>query len=144
MVEKIIHNEVKNIRENLLLSKAELARKAGLSSLTIDRIERGMSCRINTKKKIILALGYDLSDRHKVFPDNKRGGKRPARKLEKRFGVVAIEKGYITKDQLDDAIIKQMTDEVLDREHRPIGTILLGQGHITVEQIDEVLVLCQA
>ena len=51
------------------MSKAELARKAGVSSLTIDRIEKGKSCRMETKRKIILALGYDLSDKSKVFLD---------------------------------------------------------------------------
>lgn len=49
------------------MSKAELARKAGVSSLTIDRIEKGKSCRMETKRKIILALGYDLADKSKVF-----------------------------------------------------------------------------
>jgi len=49
------------------MSKAELARKAGVSSLTIDRIEKGKSCRMETKRKIILALGYDLSEKNKVF-----------------------------------------------------------------------------
>ena len=61
------HNSVGKIRENLLMSKAELARKAGISVLTLDRIEKGMSCRIETKRKIILALGYDLSDKGRVF-----------------------------------------------------------------------------
>jgi len=60
-------NIVKKIREELLMSKAELARKAGVSSLTIDRIEKGKSCRMETKRKIILALGYDLSEKNKVF-----------------------------------------------------------------------------
>jgi len=60
-------NIVRKIREELLMSKAELARKAGVSSLTIDRIERGKSCRMETKRKIILALGYDLTDKGKVF-----------------------------------------------------------------------------
>jgi len=60
-------NIVRKIREELLMSKAELARKAGVSSLTIDRIERGKSCRMETKRKIILALGYDLTDKAKVF-----------------------------------------------------------------------------
>jgi DNA-binding XRE family transcriptional regulator len=60
-------NIVKKIREELLMSKAELARKAGVSSLTIDRIEKGKSCRMETKRKIILALGYDLSEKSKVF-----------------------------------------------------------------------------
>jgi DNA-binding XRE family transcriptional regulator len=59
---------VKKIREKLLMSKSELARKAGVSVLTIDRIEKGMSCRMETKRKIILALGYQLTDRDRVFP----------------------------------------------------------------------------
>jgi DNA-binding XRE family transcriptional regulator len=65
--EKLGRNIVKKIREELLMSKAELARKAGVSSLTIDRIEKGKSCRMETKRKIILALGYDLSEKNKVF-----------------------------------------------------------------------------
>jgi DNA-binding XRE family transcriptional regulator len=56
-------NTVRKIREELLLSKAELARKAGVSPLTIDRIEKGKDCRMETKRKIILALGYRLSDK---------------------------------------------------------------------------------
>ena len=62
-------NIVKKIREELLMSKAELARKAGVSSLTIDRIEKGKSCRMETKRKIILALGFKLADKSKVFLD---------------------------------------------------------------------------
>ena len=62
------HNVLKEIRENLLISKAELARKAKVSSVTIDRIEKGMSCRMETKRKILLALGYNLSDNEKMFP----------------------------------------------------------------------------
>ena len=58
---------VKNFRENLLLSKAELARKAGLSPLTIDRIEKGESCRPETKRKVLVALGLKLTDREKIF-----------------------------------------------------------------------------
>lgn len=60
-------NIVKKIREEQLMSKAELARKAGVSSLTIDRIEKGKSCRMETKRKIILALGFKLSEKDKVF-----------------------------------------------------------------------------
>ena len=63
-------NLVKDIREELLMSKAELARKAGVSPLTIDRIEKGKSCRMETKRKIILALGYNLSDKDKIFIEN--------------------------------------------------------------------------
>lgn len=64
---KVETNNVRKIREGLLMSKAELARRAGLSVLTIDRVEKGMTCRMDTKRKIILSLGLQLSDRDKVF-----------------------------------------------------------------------------
>jgi DNA-binding XRE family transcriptional regulator len=66
---KLGRNSVKKIRESLLMSKAELARKAGVSPLTIDRVEKGKACRMETKRKIILALGYDISGKDKIFPD---------------------------------------------------------------------------
>jgi DNA-binding XRE family transcriptional regulator len=67
---KTLKNHVQKIREEQLMSKAELARKAGLSALTIDRVEGGMSCRMDTKRKIILALGFKLSEKEKVFPED--------------------------------------------------------------------------
>jgi DNA-binding XRE family transcriptional regulator len=60
-------NSVKEIRESFLISKAELARMADLSVDTLTRIEHGKPCRIETKRKILLALGLKLSDRKKVF-----------------------------------------------------------------------------
>lgn len=60
-------NKVKNIRESRLMSKSELARQSGVSTLTIDRVERGEFCRMETMRKIILALGYSLEDKDKVF-----------------------------------------------------------------------------
>ena len=64
---KVEANNVLQIREGLLISRAELARRAGLSVLTIDRVEKGMTCRMDTKRKIILSLGLQVSDRYKVF-----------------------------------------------------------------------------
>ncbi len=58
---------LQRVREELLMSKAELARRAGVSPITIDRIERGCGCRLDTMRKIILALGFKLTDREKVF-----------------------------------------------------------------------------
>ena len=60
-------NNVQVLREERLLSKAELARRAGVSVLTIDRVERGASCRLDTKRKIILALGLKVQDKDRVF-----------------------------------------------------------------------------
>ena len=63
-------NNVQRFRESLLLSKAELARKSGLSTLTIDRVESGRPCRLDTKRKILLALDLPISDKDRVFgPD---------------------------------------------------------------------------
>ena len=64
---KVEPNNVRKIREGLLLSKAELGRRARISVLTIDRVEKGLACRMDTKRKIILSLGLKLSDRDKVF-----------------------------------------------------------------------------
>ena len=62
-------NSLKEIRESLLMSKAELSRKANVSPVTIGRIEKGMTCRVETKRKILLALGYGLADKNKIFGD---------------------------------------------------------------------------
>jgi DNA-binding XRE family transcriptional regulator len=62
-------NNVQKIREERLLSKSELARLAGVAPATIDRIERGEDCRMETKRKIILALGFSLAEKEKLFMD---------------------------------------------------------------------------
>jgi DNA-binding XRE family transcriptional regulator len=66
-------NKLRAFRESQLLTKAELARKAGISTLTIDRIEAGYPCRMDTKRKIILALGLKISDKNKIFQDQELG-----------------------------------------------------------------------
>ena len=63
------NNRLKETRESLLMSKAELAREAQVSPITITRIENGMPCRVETKRKILLALGLKLSDKNKIFKD---------------------------------------------------------------------------
>jgi DNA-binding XRE family transcriptional regulator len=63
-------NSLIKTRKAKMLSKAALAREAGLSPLTISRIEKGAPCRIDTKRKILLALGLELSDKEKVFRDD--------------------------------------------------------------------------
>ncbi|MCB9555680.1 MAG: helix-turn-helix transcriptional regulator [Deltaproteobacteria bacterium] len=63
-------NNVRKLRTERMMSKAELARRAGLSTLTIDRVEKGMPCRMDTKRKILEALGLTPSDRVAVFGDD--------------------------------------------------------------------------
>ena len=63
------NNRLKETRESLLMSKAELAREAQVSPITITRIEKGMPCRMETKRKLLLALGLKLSEKNKIFKD---------------------------------------------------------------------------
>jgi DNA-binding XRE family transcriptional regulator len=63
----MVKKSLKQIRESLLMSKSELAKEADLSPITISRIEEGKPCRMATKRKILLALGYNLSDSKKIF-----------------------------------------------------------------------------
>ena len=67
MVKNIQKNSMKEVRESLMISKAELSKKARISPLTISRIEQGMPCRVETQRKILLALNFKLSDREKIF-----------------------------------------------------------------------------
>lgn len=60
-------NRLRETRIEKMLSKAELARRANLSVLTIDRVEKGLGCRMDTKRKILEALGLSLADRVRVF-----------------------------------------------------------------------------
>ena len=60
-------NNVRRLRIEHMLSKAELARRANLSVLTIDRVEKGYGCRMDTKRKILEALGLGIADRVRVF-----------------------------------------------------------------------------
>jgi DNA-binding XRE family transcriptional regulator len=60
-------NRLRETRIEKMMSKAELARRANLSVLTIDRVEKGLGCRMDTKRKILEALGLSLADRVRVF-----------------------------------------------------------------------------
>ena len=67
-------NNVQRFREALMMSKAELARKAGVSTLTIDRVESGRPCRLDTKRKVLLALGLGVADQDRVFGGHETQG----------------------------------------------------------------------
>ena len=67
--ESMSTNSLKETRESMLMSKAELARQANVSPITITRVEKGMPCRMDTQRKILLALGLKPVDKHKIFKD---------------------------------------------------------------------------
>jgi hypothetical protein len=57
----------------------------------------------------------------------------------KRFGVIALEKGFITFEQLVEAMTPQIREETERRKHSPMGQILLSPKYSTSPQIDEVM-----
>ena len=61
-------------------------------------------------------------------------------KIDKRFGTIAVEKGFITKEELFEVIKIQISDELQNNERRLVGQILYDKGHITTDQIDDVLI----
>ena len=69
-------NNIQRFREQQLMAKAELARKAGVSESTIDRVEAGKDCRLETKRKILFALGLSLQDSTKLFGPKRNGHHR--------------------------------------------------------------------
>ncbi len=70
---------------------------------------------------------------------NSAKGKIVVAEMEKRFGIVAVEKGLITPDQLIEGLKTQVLEDLEKGQHRLLGRILLEQGLITIQQIDEVL-----
>jgi len=63
---------------------------------------------------------------------------------QRRFGFIAIEKGFIKADQLYEAILRQKAQETGDAERRPLGMILKDLGYLSVSQIDEILQALEA
>ena len=57
----------------------------------------------------------------------------------RRFGFIAIEKGFIKADQLYEALIRQRAQETGGAERRPLGMILKDLGYLSVSQINEIL-----
>ena len=58
---------------------------------------------------------------------------------DKRFGVIAVEKGFITKEQLFEALQIQVEEDLTGKPHTLIGLILVRLGYLSREQAEEVL-----
>ena len=87
-------NKLQQVREGLMMSKAELARKAGLSTLTIDRVESGRPCRLDTKRRILNALQLRVADQDRVFGEAlARQSEQPAAKAQSRLSPLAVRAG---------------------------------------------------
>ena len=60
---------------------------------------------------------------------------------ERRFGVIAVEEGFITQNQLLKAMSTQVIDDLDGRPHRLLGRILHEEGAMTLAQIGRVLLI---
>lgn len=58
---------------------------------------------------------------------------------EKRFGFIAIEKGYINCHDLVRALKIQVEEDMVRSSHRLIGEILFSLGLMTSSQVEDVL-----
>ena len=56
-----------------------------------------------------------------------------------RFAATAVLRGFVTAEQVKEALTEQLEDNILNRPHRQIGQILLTHNWITAEQINIVL-----
>ena len=63
----------------------------------------------------------------------------PVEKLCPRFGQLAVERGYITVEQLKQGLSDQVDDNLAGRPHRLLGTVFFDRGWMTPGQMDEVL-----
>ena len=73
-----VRNRVRELRENKLMTQAQLARKAKVALRTIHSVEKGMNCRMDTKRKILLALGLPaVPGRSAEAPPEEEGGAGP-------------------------------------------------------------------
>ena len=58
---------------------------------------------------------------------------------QRRFGLIAIEKGFIEADHLYEALMRQRAQETGGAERRPLRMILKDLGYLSVSRIDEIL-----
>ncbi|HEY5674118.1 MAG TPA: hypothetical protein VIR78_10455 [Malonomonas sp.] len=56
-----------------------------------------------------------------------------------RFGTIAIELGYLNRQQLMQALDEQVDDDLNRRPHRVVGAICFDHGWMTPGEIDRVL-----
>lgn len=56
-----------------------------------------------------------------------------------RFGKIAVDRGYVDREKLKEAIMEQIEDDLNELPHKMLGMIFFEKGWMTSEQIDDVL-----
>ncbi len=58
---------------------------------------------------------------------------------QRRFGIIAMSKDFITLDQFAEAIEIQAKEDLERSDHRLVGEILVDLGFMNISQVNEVL-----
>jgi hypothetical protein len=58
---------------------------------------------------------------------------------KRRFGTIAISKGFISLEEFTEAIEVQAKEELKDNKHRLIGEILVDLGFMDPSQVNSVM-----
>jgi hypothetical protein len=56
-----------------------------------------------------------------------------------RFGMIAVQKGFVTPQHVVDALEIQVKENFSTGKHRLIGEILMDEGHLDALQLEEIL-----
>jgi len=67
------------------------------------------------------------------------GGRIMTEDFEKRFGMTAKKKGFVTEEQLVEALELQVKEILENKKHRFFGRILVDLGYLSQSQLKEVL-----
>jgi hypothetical protein len=59
--------------------------------------------------------------------------------LKRRFGAIAIRKGFITKEQFMAAMAMQIENDLKGKQPKLIGSVLTDLGYMTAEQVGQVI-----
>lgn len=56
-----------------------------------------------------------------------------------RFGMLAVDMGFVSVAQVREAMGEQVDDDFAKRPHRLLGVILVEKGWVTAREVDLVL-----
>ena len=63
-----------------------------------------------------------------------------SKKNDPRFDQIAVEKNFVTSEQVKQALLEQVVDNFAQKPHRQLGRILLEKGWMNDQQVEAVLV----
>ena len=58
---------------------------------------------------------------------------------KKRFGALALSKGFVNNQQIIEALAIQIKENIENKKYRPIGEILLQLGYLNNQEIKELI-----